>query len=418
MKKVILLLILVICGQINAQHRHCGSDHKLHEKLKNDPDFRLKREAYLQMQTVKKQSQNRTENNTNFVVTVPVVVHVIYKNATQNISDEQINSQIAMLNEDYRKLNADFTTIVPSAFQPLGADLQIQFVLAKRTSNNLPTTGIVRKMVDESFDFDENYYEAAGSPPWTQSQYLNIWVGRFTNQDLLGFAYTPDSADEPYNGVIVGDEYFGSTGTATFPYNKGRTTTHEVGHYFDLNHPWGIEDGVTGSNCGVGDNSDGVDDTPATSGFYDGCPTFPNNSRTCTFSTNGAMFMNFMDYTNDACMAFFTNGQKTRVRDALNGPRVGLITSLGGTTLGLENYELANSISLYPNPTTSIVSIKSPKINIDSIEIYNNLGQKVKLVNNFDSENSIVISDLSSGMYFVKMYANQDLIKSERLIKY
>lgn len=414
MKK--LLLLFTLLSSLAYGQPRCNATEKLNEKLATDPIFR---ENYNRIeQLLNRPNVSFSTNSTNVVVTIPVVIHVLYKTAQQNISDAQINSQIAILNADYRKLNADFSTVIPSVFQSFGADLELNFVLAKRTINNQFTTGIERKLVASSFIFDNNYYTADGLPAWDTYNYLNIWVGRFSDTTLLGFAYPPGALGLPYDGLCIGDQFFGNTGTATAPYNKGRTATHEIGHYFNLAHPWGNGNGATGTSCGVGSNSDGVADTPSTSAPYDGCPIFPDNSKACAATTNGSMFMNYMDYTNDACMAFFTAGQKIRALNALNGTRSGLTTSLGGTALlGTDDYDNNFVFSLNPNPANESFVISSPNITIDKIDIINSLGQIIKTKQFAQNGVAIEIGDLTSGIYFVKLYNNNKMLKTERLIK-
>jgi hypothetical protein len=414
--KKLLLLLLFTSALVNAQNR-CQATEKLNEKLASDPIFRENYKRISQLLDNPNSDITYSENGTNVVVTIPVVVHVIYKTTQQNISDAQINSQITILNNDYRKLNTDFISVVPAVFQPLGADLEINFVLAKRTSANLATTGIERKSVAASFDFDTQYYTADGLVAWDTYKYLNIWVGRFTDTSLLGFAYPPGALGQAYDGLCIGDQFFGNTGTATAPYNQGRTATHEIGHYFNLAHPWGNGNGATGASCGVGDNSDSVADTPSTSGPYDGCPSFPSNLYACTATTNGSMFMNYMDYVNDACMALFSVGQKTRVLAALNGPRSGLLTSQGGISLGNSEFDNNFTFSLNPNPTSGNFVINSPNVLVDKIQIINNLGQIITTKFLSQNNSSVEISDLASGIYFVKLYNNERILKTERLIK-
>ena len=412
------LLILFLCASalVNAQNR-CQATEKLNQKLASDPIFRENHKRISQLLNNPNSNITYSENGTNVVVTIPVVVHILYKNAEQNISDAQINSQITILNNDYRKLNTDFTSVVPAAFQPLGADLEINFVLAKRTMGNQPTTGIERKLVANSFIFEDNYYTADGLAAWDTYNYLNMWVGRFTDTSLLGFAYPPGALGQPYDGLCIGDPFFGNTGTAIAPYNQGRTATHEIGHYFNLAHPWGNGNGSTGSSCGVGNNSDSVSDTPSTSGPYDGCPSFPDNSYACTATTNGSMFMNYMDYVYDACMALFSVGQKTRALAALNGPRSGLLTSQGGISLGNSEFDNNFSFSLNPNPTSGNFVINSPNVLVDKIQIINNLGQIISTIFLSQNNSSVEISDLATGIYFVKLYNNERILKTERLIK-
>lgn len=417
MKKIITLFVFATSLTMFSQ-RTCGTMDKLHERMQEDPTFTSRHQEMMSFihDPNNPQTLFRQPNSPNIVVTIPVVFHVLYKNQAQNISDAQINSQLTVLNNDYRKLNADFNTLVPVAFRPFAADVEIVFCKATRTPTGATTTGITRKSVPTTFDFYNNYFSSAGEPAWDVAKYLNIWIGRFDDPQLLGFGLLPpDSGPSVYpgDGLVIGDQFFGTTGTASAPFNKGRTGTHEIGHYFGLLHPWGDD----GSSCGSSANSDSVSDTPATSDPYFGCPTFPNNANACTSSTNGSMFMNYMDYVDDACMGMFTNGQKTIIQNTLAGPRLSLLTSNGCGTLGLDDFQAINAIAVYPNPVSQYFMITSPQLAIDEVEIYNDLGQLVKNQKLTQSNNVINIEELASGTYYLRIYNEGKFLKSDKVVK-
>ena len=415
MKKLIALL-LVITSLSAFSQRTCATMDKLHEEMNSNPNFAIHHQEVMDFIQNPNNSQalfNRGTNSPTIVVTIPVVFHVLYKNATQNVSDAQIQSQLDVLNRDYRKLNTDYSTVVPAAFQTYGADMEILFCKAVRTPAGVTSTGITRKSVGSSFVFEDSYYSAAGEPAWDTTKYLNIWIGRFTDTSLLGFAYLPSSAGNANDGLCIGDQYFGTVGTASAPFNKGRTGTHEIGHYFGLDHPWGDD----GSSCGSGANSDGVADTPATNDPYFNCPTFPNNTNACAVTTNGSMFMNYMDYVDDACMAFFTAGQKTIMQNTLAGPRLSLLSSSGCATLGLNAVEAIKAIAVYPNPVSKYFMITSPQVNIDEVEIYNVTGQLVKTQKLTQTNNVINIEELAVGTYYLRIYNEGQFLKSDKIIK-
>lgn len=249
------------------------------------------------------------------VYTIPVVVHIVYRTAAQNISDQRVYEQLQVLNEDYRRTNADASN-VPTTFAGVVADTEIEFCLATKDPNNNATTGITRTQTSvNNIGNGSAYYSTAagGIDIWDPNKYLNIWVCELGG-GVLGFTYTPGSAPNGADGVVIGYQYFGKTG-ATAPYNGGRTTTHEVGHWLNLQHVWGPGNG--GCN-----QDDGVTDTPLQDQAYSGCPTHP-----ATSCGSADMFMNFMDYVNDNCMNSFTAGQKTRMRAAIAVARPGLLTS-------------------------------------------------------------------------------------------
>ncbi|MCY7360557.1 MAG: zinc metalloprotease, partial [Ignavibacteria bacterium] len=249
MKKIIyfffLLFPLAVFAQesdnaVVPQQRTC-STMEVFDRLKSeDPGY----EASLNQIEVQVQEyiKNNPQND-RLVITIPVVVHVVYKTAAQNISTAQIQSQINILNADFRKLNADVSG-VPSVFQSSVADCQINFCLATKDPNGAVTTGIVRKSTTKtSFSTNDyvKYTSRGGNNIWDRNKYLNIWVCNLSG-GVLGYAQFPGGAAAT-DGVVIGYNYFGNTGAAVYPFDKGRTATHEIGHWFNLRHIWG-DDGT------------------------------------------------------------------------------------------------------------------------------------------------------------------------------
>jgi len=320
MKKLSLVIVVLLnVFFTNAQQRNCGTMQHLDEIRQRDPgvDNRMDVENL----DIKHWISNNTSSSKSMpnIITIPVVVHVIYKNSSQNISDAQIFSQIDILNEDFRMNNSDASS-VPSAFAAAAADCEIEFCLAVRDPNGNVTTGITRTYTTtSSFSgyTSMKYSSTGGQDAWNTSDYLNIWVCNLAS-GLLGFATFP-GGNSSTDGVVCDYAYFGNTGTATSPYDLGRTATHEVGHWLNLYHIWGD------SYCG----NDYVSDTPKHEESNYGCPSYPHASSCSGTGSTGEMFMNYMDYTNDACMFMFSTGQKNRMRATLNGSRSSLLSSLG-----------------------------------------------------------------------------------------
>lgn len=320
MKKFMLSLLgLALMGTTMTQaQRICGSADHYQTMLHEDAQFAQNRLL------IEKQTEEAIKNptKTRAVVTIPVVFHIVYNTAAQNVSDAQIASQLAVLNADYRKLNADWTN-TPAAFQSLVADCEVQFCMAQQDPSGNATNGIVRKSTTvTSFSTNDAVKKSAqgGDDAWNSSKYLNIWVCNLSG-GVLGYAQFPGGAAAT-DGVVITYTGFGTMGTAAAPFNKGRTATHEVGHWLNLYHIWGDD----GTAC---TGSDLVGDTPNQGSENYGCPTFPHVS--CSNGTNGDMFMNYMDYTDDACMYMFTTGQKARMTAlfATGGARNALTTSNG-----------------------------------------------------------------------------------------
>ncbi len=247
---------------------------------------------------------------------IDVVVHVVYKTAAQNISAAQVNSQIRVLNKDFRAKNSDRVK-TPAAWKGLVSDPMIEFSLAKKDPRGQPTTGITRTQTNvDGFEDDDRvkFSQSGGADAWPTNKYLNIWVCQL-NGGLLGYAQFPGGPADS-DGVVILHTAFGTGGTTRVPFNQGRTTTHEIGHYLNLRHIWADTE-----DCG---GSDFVADTPNAETPNYGKPTFPHIS--CQNGPHGDMFMNYMDYVDDEAMFMFTTGQVDRMRMTLDGPRKGLVT--------------------------------------------------------------------------------------------
>ena len=269
--------------------RKCASMEVLQAQIQADPS----RGSRLQeIEAFNEEFANRPDNMrlVNGVYEIPVVVNVVYKTTAQNISDAQIASQIDALNKDYNATNADLSK-VPSNFQSVKAgNTNIRFVLSK----------VVRKVTTKtSWTTNDAVKKSTGITPTTPTTSLNIWVCNLSG-GILGYAQFPGGASAT-DGVVIDDNAFGTTGTVSAPFNKGRTATHEIGHWLNLRHIWGD------ANCG----NDQVSDTPLHNTANYGCPAAGHKS-TCS-GKPVEMTMNYMDYSDDACMYMFSAGQKTRM---------------------------------------------------------------------------------------------------------
>lgn len=330
MKKVLLgaIFSVSILGNQGIAQRNCGTMDHLAQLMAQDPNVDAR------MAEIEKFTENYVNENSGraagTVYRIPVVVHVVYNTTSQNISDAQIQSQITILNQDFRRTNADKTK-TPTTFTSVAADAEIEFCMATVDPNGNPTNGITRTQTSAtSFDHTDRMKSSStgGKNAWPTDKYLNIWVCNLGG-GLLGYAQFPGSGSASTDGVVIGYTYFGNMGTVTAPFNKGRTATHEVGHWLNLRHIWGD------ASCG----SDLVSDTPTHQADNSGCPTHPK-ANSC--GTSAEMFMNYMDYSDDGCMNMFSIGQANRMRAVLapGGARASLTTSpgCGGSTPTTSTY--------------------------------------------------------------------------------
>lgn len=287
----------------SSANKSCAAYDVLERQLKEDPTLQNKIDAIEEF-TARYMQNPSAFKLVGDVLEVPVVVNVLWRTAAENVSDAQIVSQINVLNADFAGTNADVN--ITSTYNSVKAgNTKIKFVPA----------GVVRKQTTVTGWGTNDAMKkstSGGIDPTSPSTTLNMWVCTMTG-GILGYAQFP-GGPEATDGVVILNTGFGTVGTASAPFNKGRTATHEVGHYFNLRHIWGDR------RCG----NDGVSDTPAHDGANYGCPSAGHTSK-CT-GKPVEMTMNYMDYTDDACMYMFSLGQSSRMAAtwALGGPRASL----------------------------------------------------------------------------------------------
>jgi hypothetical protein len=281
--------------------RSCGAMAAHMMLLEMHPSFRA---AQMRLEGATQKERDLGAAKLPRIVTIKTVVNVVYKTEEQNVSDAQIKSQIAVLNKDFRATNPDKAQ-TPTPFKGLVTDARISFKLVKVTRTQTAVN---------AFTFDDKVKKVAtgGIAPYLPKTHMNLWVCALTG-GLLGYAQFPGGPVST-DGVVINYRAFGTTGTAQAPFNKGRTATHEVGHYLNLRHIWGDTPDCSGSDM--------VADTPNCAGPNFGTPAWP--VVTCNNGPNGDMFMNYMDYTDDAAMFMFTAQQVLRMRTAIETARSGL----------------------------------------------------------------------------------------------
>lgn len=332
------------------------------------------------------------------IIKIPVIVHVLYHTPDQNVTKQIIDRLLAALNRDFNKKNSD-TVNTPSAFKPFATSIGFEFKLATTDPRGFGTTGIIKKytpinywMSDDKMKFNSTF----GDNAWDSKSYLNIWICNM--KDVLGYSTFP-GMDAAKDGVVISHESINAYGT-TPGINDFRTIVHEVGHWLNLQHLWG--DGYCGD--------DKVDDTPKQSTYTPGCPTGTRIS--CSNSLPGDMYMNYMDFTDDACMNMFSIGQKSRARILFEngGPRISILSSKGLNEPATQPAELPDyypkwlHVQVYPNPATTELKLffeYDERWRGKWLQIFDITGRVVinKIITS--QIETINVSRLSPGTYFV-----------------
>jgi Pregnancy-associated plasma protein-A/Secretion system C-terminal sorting domain len=423
--RTVLLCSLLLLAMVTGAQRECAStQYRTEQRVRNKA---LQQQIAAVESFIQKQHPTASTNGTakmpSGAIRIPVVVHIL-ENGSSTISDERVRDQIEALNRDFRKRNAD-TSKIPDRFKHLAADIEIEFALATADPKGRATTGIIRKKTAvKQWELDDKikFSSSGGSNIWDPNSYLNIWVGPMSR--VLGYASEPGGPLEA-DGVVINPSAFGTRGAAA-PFNLGRTATHEVGHWLGLIHIWGDE------YCG----DDLISDTPPQTIYTVGCPSGIRQG--CNNDPGGTMYMNYMDFANDACMQLFTLGQKNRMRSlfAEGGFRQSLLNSKGlhapwstepDITGEEEEKEVAvkepsppvitTATRVYPNPVFNELVLQTDASWIGhELQLLNMNGLIIQRIRITAKEQKVALGSLLKGVYFLRGQNGEQRI-NEKIMK-
>lgn len=437
MKTKLFLLAVFVFLNINANaQRNCGQNIMLQHLEKQHPgSIELMQQERNRIQEIAKKhpKTNSAFLKTTTAAFIPVVFHFVIDSAQFKLLkgiagiEQRIHSQMKVINDDFNGNNTDKIK-VPSVWTTLFANVGIEFGLARISPTGAPTPGYEIKIVPNGTSFGvydgakaAKFSASGGLDAWDNTKYLNIWIANLKegSSNILGVTVPP--ATPPFTipeyGIALNTYCFGVRSGPGEIYianiDKGRTLTHELGHYFQLIHTWGDDLGLCPSTGGA---DDGVGDTPEEGDATFGDPTFPRFD-VCTPSGNGIMFMNYMDYTNDSSMYMFTAEQAAIMNVEIN-PGGNSYSLTLNRYLGDTQIKAPIDISLFPNPTTGILKIKYDFIEnpMSRIEVYNLLGQRLITISNQDI-NAIDMRAWAKGLYFVHCYFEKETIKQKIILR-
>ena len=425
MKYIITILTIFLSLTIFAQeNKKCYTTELINKELIDNKNYQN------QINQVHKENKNWILENRNNkeVITIPIVVHVIYRQTHANIGigtnipNFQIEDQIRILNEDYSKTNSEFPNPPRNTFVNYAGNPNIKFCLATTDPNGNPTTGVTRtQSTKNSFNYntesnDMKRDNTGGKDGWNPSKYLNIWVCDIAssgNTSVLGYAYLPglQSWNAWKDGLVVDFQHFGTVGNSSST-SDGRTPTHEIGHYLGLYHTF-CE--ASGGGCCDNDNTWGsnVYDTPATDDVYYGNVNANTNNNTCNDLLYGFnadlldMDENYMAYSGDTWM--FTTDQVNEMTATMNGYRSSLKNSnVSVNCTGLvANNNIDNKFNIFPNPVRNSLSIETNFSNY-SIRITDILGNNIYSIKNVSYNKTIDVSGIKNGTYLIELTTNSE----------
>jgi len=409
MSRVVLLCILLLNAASVLAQKECSSAIYREELIKKQPSLISDintANSFISSRNEVVMSGAGSPDNLLPVITIPVVVHILYKENHEKLTDELVYAQIETLNKAFQLRHAD-TSKIPSYFRSLAADTRIEFKLAKVDPKGYATNGIVRKSTWVTmFGIDDRikFSDKGGDDAWDSDSYLNIWVGNLAGG--IGGYSSVMGGPKNLDGVAVLHSAFGVSNAGGN--SGGKTLVHEVGHWLGLRHIWGD------AYCG----DDGIEDTPPQRTSTRGCPSGIKQS--CGSSPYGDMYMNYMDLTNDACMLMFTTGQMNKMRSAFaaGGVRNKILSSKGlngvampaPVEMPVTEVPVVKLMDVYPNPVQNILTIDLKENSAfigQELQIVNQFGQPVKALKLTQQKTSINVTGYVKGLYFIRIGGHQ-----------
>lgn len=396
MKKILPYYFLLLSTALFGQR--CLISEEFHNQQLSD-------ELEVFTKNFTQQSYSTSRSN----IEIPVVVHVVWNTDEQNISDEQIYSQIEALNRDFQLLNED-TSLVDSIFKAIIGSSGIVFNLATIDEEGNPTSGITRTETEfENIALPPvattspvYYTDQGGKDAWDTRRYLNIWVGEMPIGGPIGYASRPGQRIPVEDGVIVDYRHFGTLGTVNPPYHLGRTVTHEIGHYFNLLHIHGDDS----EDC---IKDDMIEDTPFQTNNYQDC-----QEELVSTCDSEDLTVNYMNWVSDDCMVMFTKGQVERMIAAIMESRITLLDPLISST---DATTKPFSIKVFPNPAQYQIFIDYSGLQKPvPFQLLNLQGIVISKGVLAEQETSIPISHLPSGVYWLTVNSSNGVISKKLLL--
>lgn len=420
--KTKLLLLLLISQFAISQQRTCGKDAKM-QKMMADPVARqqyLDRQARFEVEyqrLLNEQASSTTGRSPQATITIPVAVHYPAVSngssaAVKNCLRALAQTQIDVINADYNAANADISNwAAASVFYPgvLIGDLDVQFVIA--TQNHPAGTGLING--DMAVTFGTDFLFGADSDA-TWAGYMNFVV-RDEGGSILG--YSPLAGSPAAGHTVVMNTFCFGTGAGcagyqpAAPFNLGRTVTHELGHFFNLDHTFGGSCNPAGASCTT--QGDMICDTPRVASESYGCPAAGSVNACASLKS---LTMNYMDYVDDPCMYMFTQGQATRALAYINT----IVPEFKPNTLSTDSLS-KNSFAVYPNPNKGSFDIQFEEIlNNFSVKVMDQSGRIVFEKEYADSNNLVQKIDLNfaaTGVYFVTVKSSSAVTTKKVIVQ-